>query len=76
MGRFHGATQGVGHDVGPAAGAPAGKGRRAGRGEGWVGRGYCGLPQGTEGVNALTDPLASPGFGAPFAESWITLDKG
>ena len=41
-----------------------------------LGRGYCVLPQGTEGVNSLTDPLASPGFGAPFAESWITLGKG
>jgi len=41
-----------------------------------LGRGYCVLPQGTEGVNSLTDPLTSPGFGAPFAESWITLDKG
>ena len=41
-----------------------------------LGRGYCVLPQGTEGVNSLTEPLASPGFGAPFAESWITLGKG
>lgn len=38
-----------------------------------VGRGYCILPQGTRGVNLLTEPLASPGWGAPFAESWITL---
>ncbi len=58
------------------------RGRRGGtlrvavREDASLGRGYCVLPQGTEGVNALTDPLASPGFGAPFAESWITLDKG
>ncbi len=38
-----------------------------------IGRGYCILPQGTRGVNLLTEPLASPGWGAPFAESWITL---
>jgi anaerobic selenocysteine-containing dehydrogenase len=40
-----------------------------------IGRGYCILPQGTRGVNLLTETLASPGWGAPFAESWITLAR-
>lgn len=38
-----------------------------------LGEGYCVLPQGMEGVNLLTDPLVSPGWGAPFAENWVTL---
>jgi len=38
-----------------------------------LGEGYCILPQGTSGVNLLTDPLVGPGWGAPFAESWITV---
>lgn len=41
-----------------------------------LGGGYCILPQGTRGVNLLTDPLVSPGSGAPFAESWIDLYPG
>jgi len=41
-----------------------------------LGEGYCILPQGTKGVNLLTDPLVSPGWGAPFAESWIDLYPG
>jgi anaerobic selenocysteine-containing dehydrogenase len=41
-----------------------------------LGAGYCILPQGTKGVNLLTDPLVSPGWGAPFAESWIDLYPG
>lgn len=40
-----------------------------------LGSGYSILPQGTRGVNLLTDPLVSPGSGAPFAESWITVEK-
>lgn len=41
-----------------------------------LGEGYCILPQGTKGVNLLTDPLISPGWGAPFAESWIEIGQG
>jgi anaerobic selenocysteine-containing dehydrogenase len=40
-----------------------------------LGRGYCVLPQGSAEVNLLTDPLVGPGWGAPFAENWITVKK-
>lgn len=40
-----------------------------------LGGGYCVMRQGTAGVNRLTDPLVSPGFGAPYAEGRITLSR-
>ncbi len=38
-----------------------------------VGDGFCVIKQGIPGVNALTVPMASPGYGAPFHENNVSI---
>jgi anaerobic selenocysteine-containing dehydrogenase len=40
-----------------------------------MGSGYCAVPQGSPLVNSLTLPLVSPGYGVPFSESFIRIEK-
>lgn len=39
-----------------------------------VGEGVVLLPQGRPGLNALTPPLSSPGFGAPYHETFVSIE--
>jgi anaerobic selenocysteine-containing dehydrogenase len=40
-----------------------------------LGRGYVILPQGLPEVNSLTKALVSPGYGAPYAESYVVVTR-